>query len=114
MSRNHDDHVKNISFLMDKAGKWSLAPAYDITYSYNPDGQWTNKHQMTINAKRENITIIDLLQAAQNMKIKSEDALAIINEVRSALLKWESFAKKAFLKQTEIDFIRNQFILYKY
>ncbi|HMM01202.1 MAG TPA: type II toxin-antitoxin system HipA family toxin [Bacilli bacterium] len=113
MSRNHDDHVKNISFLMDKAGKWSLAPAYDITYSYNPDGQWTNKHQMTINAKRENITIIDLLQAAQNMKIKSEDALAIINEVRSALLKWESFAKKAFLKQTEIDFIRNQFIFYK-
>jgi len=36
---NQDDHVKNISFLMDKNGKWTLAPAYDITFSYNPDNK---------------------------------------------------------------------------
>lgn len=31
---NKDDHAKNFSFLCDD-GKWSLAPAYDITYSPN-------------------------------------------------------------------------------
>ena len=37
IARNQDDHVKNIAFLMDKAGHWSLAPAFDVIYSYNPD-----------------------------------------------------------------------------
>ncbi|NNF08298.1 MAG: type II toxin-antitoxin system HipA family toxin, partial [Candidatus Eisenbacteria bacterium] len=41
LARNQDDHTKNIAFLMDKAGEWSLAPAYDMTYSYNPEGAWT-------------------------------------------------------------------------
>jgi len=50
IARNQDDHVKNIAFLMDKAGRWSLAPAFDITYSYNPTGSWTATHQMTMNA----------------------------------------------------------------
>jgi serine/threonine-protein kinase HipA len=36
VARNQDDHVKNIAFLMDKDGHWSLAPAFDVTYSYNP------------------------------------------------------------------------------
>ncbi|MCB1968611.1 MAG: type II toxin-antitoxin system HipA family toxin, partial [Candidatus Accumulibacter sp.] len=38
VARNQDDHVKNIAFLMDKQGRWSLAPAFDVTYSYNPSG----------------------------------------------------------------------------
>ncbi|MEA3348491.1 MAG: type II toxin-antitoxin system HipA family toxin, partial [Pseudomonadota bacterium] len=31
IARNQDDHVKNIAFLMDKTGIWSLAPAFDMT-----------------------------------------------------------------------------------
>ena len=53
VARNQDDHVKNIAFLMDKAGAWSLAPAFDVTYAYNPAGLWTNRHQMTINGKTD-------------------------------------------------------------
>ena len=41
VARNHDDHVKNIAFLMDKSGNWSLSPAFDMTYSFNPAGAWT-------------------------------------------------------------------------
>ncbi|MCR5614447.1 type II toxin-antitoxin system HipA family toxin, partial [Treponema sp.] len=52
---NCDDHVKNISFLMNKAGRWSLAPAYDVCFAYNPNGLWTSSHQMTINGKRTGI-----------------------------------------------------------
>ena len=57
MSRNHDDHSKNFSFLMDKQGKWKLSPAYDLCYSYTPGGKWTNRHQLSLNGKQDNFTI---------------------------------------------------------
>ncbi len=53
IARNQDDHTKNIAFLMGPDGKWTLSPAYDVTYSHNPAGRWSNKHQMIINGKRE-------------------------------------------------------------
>ena len=53
IARNQDDHTKNISFLMNKSGIWSLAPAYDVTYAYNPTNKWISKHQMAVNGKRE-------------------------------------------------------------
>ena len=56
VARNQDDHVKNIAFLMDKQGRWSLAPAFDMTYSHNPSGAWTATHQMTLNGKRDEFT----------------------------------------------------------
>jgi len=52
VARNQDDHVKNIAFLMNKAGQWRLSQGFDITYSYNPDGDWTAKHQMTISKSK--------------------------------------------------------------
>lgn len=56
VARNHDDHSKNFGFVMDKKGKWSLAPAYDIAYSYKPDSAWVAQHWMTLNGKRDNFT----------------------------------------------------------
>lgn len=47
-ARNQDDHVKNIAFLMDKTGRWSLSPAFDVIYSYNPSGSWTSEHQQAL------------------------------------------------------------------
>lgn len=112
MARNQDDHVKNISFLMHKNGHWRLSPAYDITYAYNPDGKWTAKHQMTIHSKDHDFTLEDLHKSAEKMKIKRDEAKTIIDSVRSSLLKWELFAKKASLQQADIDYIKSQFILF--
>ena len=53
VARNQDDHVKNIVFLMDRQGRWSLAPAFDVMYGYNPDGAWTSRHQMSLNGRRD-------------------------------------------------------------
>ena len=91
---NNDDHVKNFSFLMDKSGTWNLSPAYDLTYSYNPNSIWTSKHQMTINGKAKNITLSDLLAAAKVMRISSIKAQKIINEVKTILLNWNKYANK--------------------
>ena len=70
VARNQDDHVKNIAFLMDKLGQWSLAPAFDMTYSYNPSGLWTAMHQMTLNGKRDNFTLRDFEACAKSALMK--------------------------------------------
>jgi serine/threonine-protein kinase HipA len=95
IARNQDDHVKNIAFLMDKAGRWSLAPAFDVTYSYNPAGEWTARHQMTMNGKRDGFTPADFRACAQNALMKRGRAEAIVEEVRAAVAKWPAYAEQA-------------------
>jgi serine/threonine-protein kinase HipA len=110
MARNQDDHLKNISFLMDRKGTWSLSPAYDVTYAHNPDGKWTSAHQMRINGKSRDISLEDLKQSAAAMAIKPRNAEKIIAEVSEALTRWDDFAKKAFLGKKTADFIQNNFL----
>ena len=95
IARNQDDHVKNIAFLMDKAGQWSLAPAFDVTYSYNPNGMWTATHQMTLNGKRDNFDLEDFRACAKVASMKRGRAEVIIDEVRSVVARWPEYADGA-------------------
>jgi serine/threonine-protein kinase HipA len=95
VARNQDDHVKNIAFLMDKKGSWSLSPAFDVTYSFNPVGAWTASHQMTMNGKRENFTMNDFKACAKVASMKRGRAEAIIDEVQATVSRWRSFADEA-------------------
>lgn len=99
--RNQDDHTKNISFLMDKQGKWRLSPAYDMGYAYNPNGAWTSAHQMSINGKFDNITRADLLELATRNNIRN--ASQIIDEVCSSCADWHNIAKECDVPQAMID-----------
>lgn len=92
---NHDDHVKNIAFLMNKRGEWSLAPAYDMTYAYNPGGTWTASHQMTMNNKRGDFTLDDFKACARVASMKRGRAEGILSEVQAAVKRWEEFAAEA-------------------
>ena len=95
VARNQDDHVKNIAFLMNKQGEWSLAPAFDVTYSYNPSGSWTANHQMTLNGKRDNFTMVDFVACAKSTMMKRGRAQTIMNEVENAVKRWPEFAAQA-------------------
>lgn len=95
VARNQDDHVKNIAFLMNKAGRWALSPAYDITYSYNPDGDWTATHQMTMNGKRNAFTLADFNACAKSALMKRGRANEIIKEVVAAVKRWPEYAEAA-------------------
>ena len=88
---NQDDHVKNISFLMDRSGNWKLSPAYDITFSYNQNNIWLKAHQMLINGKNENITYEDLISSGKNMGISSVKCKKIINDVYKVLDNIENY-----------------------
>jgi len=95
VARNQDDHVKNIAFLMDREGRWSLAPAFDVTYSYNPSGDWTASHQMTVNGKRDGFGMADLKAVEKAAGLKRGRAAAIHEEVRAAVKRWPGFAARA-------------------
>jgi serine/threonine-protein kinase HipA len=95
VARNHDDHVKNIAFLMDRDGRWTLAPAFDVTYSFNPSGVWTATHQMTLNGKREGFGLGDVIAGAKAAGLKRGRAETLLEEVRAAVLRWPVFAAKA-------------------
>ncbi len=106
VSRNHNDHVKNILFLMNKRGEWSLAPAFDLTYSYNPSGSWTTAHQMTLNGRRDGFTMSDYEVCAKTALMKRGRAAKIIDEVQSAVKRWPEFAAAAKLSEEWRDKIK--------
>jgi serine/threonine-protein kinase HipA len=95
VARNQDDHVKNIAYLMNRAGVWSLAPAYDVTYAYNPDGLWTGHHQMSINGRRDDITMTDLRECARTAELRRPATTGIVADVVAAVNRWHEFAAAA-------------------
>ncbi len=105
ISRNHDDHTKNHSFLMDRKGKWTLSPAYDICYAYSPKGQWTDTHQMSINGKKDNFKWSDLTEVGSRMDIKNTDY--IIGEIVDVVSKWKEYAKNCGVHENHANLIAN-------
>jgi serine/threonine-protein kinase HipA len=92
VARNQDDHVKNIAFLMDRGGDWSLSPAFDVTYAYNPRGEFTAQHQMTMNGKREGFELEDFRACAAVLAMKRGRAEQIVAEVSAAVAGWTEVA----------------------
>lgn len=110
IARNHDDHTKNISFLMDRKGAWHLSPAYDVTYAYNPGGRWTSKHQMSIHGKLNDFNRDDILESAKAMGIRTAAAEKIIRQVEESVSQWKMFAKMANLEEGTSIKIENTFL----
>jgi serine/threonine-protein kinase HipA len=104
IARNQDDHTKNFSFIMDKAGKWSLAPAYDVAYAYNPQGSYTSRHQMSINGKTDNFVLDDFLEVAKTIGVKKPKE--IISEVLDSVSQWEKIAKEIDIDKGQIEEIK--------
>ncbi len=105
IARNHDDHVKNFSFLMNKEGKWKISPAYDITFQYKAGGTWTNVHQSSINGKFDNFTRNDLLDLGKTFGIKKTKH--ILEEVITAVNQWSKIATEIDIPKKEIKYIGN-------
>lgn len=102
LSGNTDDHVKNFSFMMDKNGKWTITPAYDLTFTVDLNNTAYGKfHSMTLGGKDCDFTIADLCQFAELNTINNPKK--IIEEVCQAISGFHSHAKKAGVNQFAID-----------
>lgn len=108
IARNQDDHVKNIAFLMDRQGNWSLSPAFDVTYSYNPQGMWTGSHQMSMNGKRDGFVLKDFKDCGKQVGLKRGRAEAIVAQVHESVLRWSEFADRAGIDEQWMSQIRAQ------
>ena len=106
VGRNHDDHVKNIAFLMDRRGRWRLSPAYDISYAWDPQGEWTSRHQMSINGKRNAFEREDLIALAHVAGIKRDRANRMVDQVIETVHRWPDFAEKAGVSQARVKEIQ--------
>jgi serine/threonine-protein kinase HipA len=106
IARNQDDHVKNIAFLMDQEGNWSLSPAFDVTYAYSPSGTWTAQHQMSLNGKRDGFALTDFIQCAEAASMERDRAAAIVEEVHAAVANWPEHAAAAGLPERDTERIK--------
>ena len=109
LARNHDDHVKNIAFLMNKQGQWHLSPAFDVAYSFNPDGAWTSRHQMSLNGKRDGFQTDDLIAFSETAGLKKARTIALLREVADAVKNWKRYAKAAEISVHDINRIEKTF-----
>lgn len=109
MARNHDDHTKNFSFLMDQNGHWMLAPAYDLCYSYKPGGRWTGQHQLSLNGKQDAFTRQDIIDVGEKMGIRL--CQEIIDEVADTISQWRHYAQQCGVRDQHIDEIERNLIL---
>jgi len=98
-AHNRDDHTKNHAFLMAGDGRWTLSPAYDLTYSQGPVGE----HSASIGGEGRNPGKVHLLSVAKGASIAEGDAIEIIEEVRAAVDKWPRFADEAGLGKARAD-----------
>lgn len=90
LARNCDDHTKNFSFRLRKDDKWELAPAYDLCHAYQPNHKWVSQHALSVNGKRNNITMEDLLIIGKS--IRNKKAEAVIREINDTVSQWKKFA----------------------
>ena len=93
--RNQDDHTKNIAFLMDKNGTWSLAPAFDVVYAYNPTGEWTSQHQMSLNGKTDDFSVEDIFEFGAFADLKKHEVKNMLKEINEAKARWPEFCELA-------------------
>ncbi|MXP15741.1 type II toxin-antitoxin system HipA family toxin [Altererythrobacter confluentis] len=107
--RNQDDHTKNIAFLMDSSGRWSLSPAFDVVYAYNPNGDWTNEHQMSLSGKTDQFDLDDLIAFGRFADLKPAETKAIISDIQSAILGWTAVTREAGVSKSMAEQARNGF-----
>jgi serine/threonine-protein kinase HipA len=104
LGANCDDHSKNTSFLLRDGGGWELAPAYDLTHAFNPSGEWTYQHLMSVNGKFKGITRDDVMVLAERAGIGT--APRVLQQVSDAVSAWPDFAREAKVNASETKRIR--------
>ncbi|HAS6165995.1 TPA: type II toxin-antitoxin system HipA family toxin [Vibrio vulnificus] len=111
IARNHDDHSKNFAFMLKqdrlKKDKWSLAPAYDLAYSYKPGSKWVNSHWMSLNGKRDNFTRSDFYSLEKLSPIFNKRKIDdIIDTTIEHVSTWRQLAEEWDVPKTLIDEIQ--------
>ena len=110
LASNCDDHTKNIAFRLKEGGVWELAPAYDISWSFNATSEWVSQHVLSVNGKRKNISKHDLLTIAKSINIKKGNQ--IIDQISAIVKNWPTYAEQTKVKPEKRDNITSTLITF--
>ncbi|MBA7551003.1 hypothetical protein ES705_43536 [subsurface metagenome] len=112
MATNYDDHTKNFSFRLKLDGKWELAPAYDVCYSYASDNIWVSQHTLSINGKHQGLNKADFMEIAKANNIKKGEK--IIKEIKETVCSWPQYAEKVKVSSALKDNITKTLVALKF
>ena len=102
-----DDHNKNFSFIMSMDGVWHTSPAYDFTFTVDPNAPvYMNRHSMSINGKSENICSEDLMAVADRFGIKEGES--IIRKAAAIAKRYRDFGDIAGVESKWISLIEKE------
>lgn len=103
IARNHDDHAKNFAFILKNEG-WSLAPAYDLAYSYKPGSKWVNSHWMSLNGKRDGFTRADFYSLEKLSPLFGKSKIdSIVDETIECVSRWPTLAQECGVPKLLIE-----------
>ncbi len=103
LSTNCDDHTKNFAFRLKQGGRWTLAPAYDLCFSYDAQSHWVNQQTLSVNGKRKDIMHEDFMTIAHANNIKK--GAKIIEEINAVVMQWKQYATKVSVRKDLVDYI---------
>ena len=106
-SANCDDHTKNFGFLLKQGKPWSLAPAYDVTHAYNPNGEWTYQHLMSVEGEFKDISRAALFETAERFQVPGYQDL--FYQVMQAVDNWPTYAAQAGITEELAQRLRRDF-----
>ena len=112
VARNHDDHTKNWSFLVNDNYQWTLAPAFDLAWSYKVGSPWVETHQLSLAGKRDNFERNDLLSVANLISnLRPSKASQIIEDTIRVVSGWRELAEAEGVPVLLRDSVWNSFRL---
>ncbi len=88
---NRDDHTRQHAYLMDPAGEWRLAPAFDLTHATGPGGE----HYLDIDGEGRRPTRAHVASLGRRHGLDGKRVAAIIEEVAAAVADWPAHAQRA-------------------
>lgn len=94
IGRNQDDHTKNTGFLMTRSGFWTLSPAFDLIYSYDPVGRFTKNHQSWLNRKNNDFVFEDLLKFGHYCNLSDKKCREIISRSGDVFSQFPALARE--------------------
>ena len=110
MAVNRDDHTKNVAFLLDEAGTWRLAPAYDVTHSFWSGG-WTQQHQMSVNGQFSDISLDDLRALGDLHEVPGIES--VLDHTLEVTTHWRDFAATAGVREASTERISQDMAIFR-
>lgn len=99
---NRDDHTRQHAYLMNSAGEWRLAPAFDLTYAPGPGGE----HYLDIEGEGRRPTRAQVVSLGKRHGLDAKRMAAIIEDVAVAVAQWPTRARSAGVSHDSINLVQ--------